>query len=345
MSSQLHIINSDELCAAPEVCGPNAEGSKEQHLIAQMTGDDDGPAKKFLKRDKQLLKAIAAMVVLMNIETLSRVLYPFKIFSTWIHELSHGTAAILTGGGIEKIFIYPDTSGLAYTYTDGSDFNRGFVASAGYTGTAVLGMTLLLFRRTYRGPTYGTIAIGVAILLSCVLYVRNTFALVFLPIMAIALMFCAWKLKAKYVGYLYSFLAATCSFNAIDNISELFGSVGYVNGEEATSDAHAVAMYWGGSNILWATFWFMFALVCSAVGLLLVFDGVTYKKELKSRDMECPSENPAYTAATIADKPRGDTIIPTAPNYPAYIATTTADQPRGKTVIPNAPREKTIRMY
>lgn len=146
------------------------------------------------------------MVLLMNTKYLSYILYPFKIFSTWIHELSHGTAAILVGGGIQKLLIYPDTSGLAYTYTSGSSFEKGFVASAGYTGTAVLGMILLLFRRTYRGPTIGTISIGITILLSCLMYVRNLFGLIFLPIMAVGLILCAWKLKAVHIGYLYSFL-------------------------------------------------------------------------------------------------------------------------------------------
>ena len=133
-------------------------------------------------------------------------LYPFKIFSTWIHELSHGVGAILVGGGIQKLLIYQDTSGLAYTYTSGSSFKRGFVASAGYTGTAFLGMILLLFRRTHRGPTAGVLTIGVTILLSCLMYVRNLFGLIFLPIMGAGLILCAWKLKAVHIEYLYSFL-------------------------------------------------------------------------------------------------------------------------------------------
>lgn len=273
---------TDEICSPPEVCGPDAEGSKFEHLLAQTTGDNDSRVTKFMKRDKPLLVAIAAMVLLMNIPKawmVGMVLYPFKIFSTWVHELSHGTAAILVGGGISKLLIYPDTSGLAWTYTSGSSFERGFVASAGYTGTAVLGMILLLFRRTHRGPTVGTIGIGVTIILSCLMYVRNTFGLVYLPIMAVVLIVCAWKLNAKHVGYLYSFLAATCSFNAVDNISELFGGVGYVNGEVAENDAMAVAEHWGGTNIVWASIWLGFALVCSAIGLLFAFDGLTYKKQ------------------------------------------------------------------
>lgn len=277
------LIDIDELCAPPEVCGPDVESSKQDHLLAHSTNDNDGRLKKFLKRDKPLLHAIAAMVVLMNFQKLGHILYPFQIFSTWIHELSHGMAAILVGGGIDKILIYPDTSGLAWTYTDGSDWARGVVASAGYTGTAVLGMIMLLFRRTYRGPTYGTIGLAVAMILSCALYVRNQFALVFLPIMAVVMILCAWKLKAKHLTYLYSFLSAACSFNAVDNISELYGPVGYVNGQEATSDAHAVAERWGGSYVAWATWWLVFALICSAVGLLFAFDGNTYKKDQREQ--------------------------------------------------------------
>ena len=103
--------------------------------------------------------------------------------------------------------------------------------------------------------------------------------------MAIVLIICAWKLPAKYVGYLYSFLAATCSFNAVDNISELFGPVGYVNGEEAEGDAHAVAEHWGGTDTMWASLWFVFALVCSAIGLLFATDGHTYKRDQKQQKL------------------------------------------------------------
>lgn len=276
-------MDVDKICTPPEVCGPDADISKQEHLLAHATDEDDSRISKFIKRDKPLLISIGVMTVIMNLDKLSYVLYPFKIFATWIHEMSHGVAAMLVGGGIRKLLIYPDTSGLAYTYIADSDFKRGFVASGGYTGTAVLGMVMLLFRRTHRGPTVGTICLGVMIILSCILYVRNTFALVMLPIMALVLIICAWKLRAREVGYLYSFLAATCSFNAVDNISDLFEGVGYVNGQPTDGDAHTVADVWGGTNIMWASWWLIFALVCSAIGLLFAFDGSVYKKHQKQQ--------------------------------------------------------------
>jgi hypothetical protein len=97
--------------------------------------------------------------------------------------------------------------------------------------------------------------------------------------MVVVFIVCAWKLKAVHVGYLYSLLAATCSFNAVNIISKLFGGVGYVNGEEAEGNVLAVAHKWGGIGVMWASLWLVFALICSAIGLLFAFDGLTFKKQ------------------------------------------------------------------
>lgn len=39
----------------------------------------------------------------------------------------------------------------------------------------------------------------------------------------------------------------------------------------------------GGTNLIWASMWFVFALVCSAVGLVFAVDGHTYKKGVKEQ--------------------------------------------------------------
>ena len=54
-------MDNDTICGVepPEVCGPDAEDSKKQHLLSQTTNDDDTRITKFIKRDKPLLIAIA----------------------------------------------------------------------------------------------------------------------------------------------------------------------------------------------------------------------------------------------------------------------------------------------
>ena len=212
--------NPDDLCAPPEVCA-DVDNNKHEHLLRHSTNSGDSRIQAFMKRDKPLVVGIVAMVMFMNTPYLKFILYPFMIFSTWIHESCHGLAAILVGGGVKELFIYQDGSGLAWTWTDGTDWKQAIVSSAGYVGTALLGCILLLFRRTRRGPTVGSIGLGVAMLLSCALCVRNSFGIGIVATMGIVIIVLAWQLRAKLVSYLYSFLSATCAFNAINSIHEL----------------------------------------------------------------------------------------------------------------------------
>jgi hypothetical protein len=296
-SNNIMSCGQSEFLTLPDVCA-NDEESREMHLLAHETDDSANVFERTVKRDKPLLIAIAVMVVLLHIPYFKFILYPFMIFSTWVHEMCHGLAAILVGGGIKKLFVYRNGSGLAYTWTNGKDWKRAFVASAGYTGTALLGGFLLLWRRTRRGPTAGMITIGCTMLLSCMFFVRNVFGIAAITVMGIAIILCGWKLKAEYVGYLYSFLAATCSFNAIDSIQDLFDigyGESYVNGEARSSDAHTVAEIWALPYQFWAVCWLVFALVMSAIGLVFAFDGKTYKQEQKQRQLQPNQQTQVYT--------------------------------------------------
>jgi hypothetical protein len=63
------------------------------------------------------------------------LLFPLKMFVTYIHESSHGLAAIITGGSLVRFEMALDTSGLAYT----SGGIRTLIVSAGYIGSTIWG--------------------------------------------------------------------------------------------------------------------------------------------------------------------------------------------------------------
>ncbi|KAI2490151.1 Peptidase M50B-like [Fragilaria crotonensis] len=258
-------------CDLPDACGNDL---REESLIAAQQKDDTRSwAVRFFQREKILLGACLVMIILLNFDTGRYILYPFKLLSTWVHEMSHGTAAILVGGKIKELKIFHDGSGSCYYYYDGATWKGAFVSSAGYTGTAFWGCILLLFRRTVLGPTIGTIGFGVAILLSCALYVRNAFGLIALLIEGFAFVLCGWFLPALWLDNLYAFLAATCSMNALLDIKNLYGSSqGYVGGQLSTTDAAAVAEYWGNDYRFWATLWLVFAIVMTLIGLVFAKD-------------------------------------------------------------------------
>jgi Peptidase M50B-like len=241
--------------------------------------DHRTPAQRFIDRERNLLIACVVLVIALNISTGRYVLYPFMILSTWVHEMCHGLAAILMGGYISKLEIFKDGSGLAYTAVN-TDWKRGFVASAGYPGTSVVGCLLLLFRRTTLGPTIGTITLGIIMILSCILWVRNTWGLVVLLLQGVALVVFGWRLPAVLLDNLYAFMACTCCLNAFESISELFASQGeyYVGGEVVTTtDAHTVAEMWGMEYYNWAILWLFLSLIMSGLGIVFAFDAKRFK--------------------------------------------------------------------
>jgi len=225
-------------------------------------------------RDGRLLMITIVILICMNIPIIKWILYPFTIFSTWIHELCHGLSAIVVGGSISKIMIYPDTSGLAYTAANPN--RRGFIASAGYQGTAVIGCLLLLFRRTKRGPRTGTMIIALLMIISCCAWIRNIFGFVFIFCFGLILLGIAWKLPSCYMRDVYIVLAVTCSLNAITSIHDLFGSNYQINGstsDTVSTDAHTMSDVVGGSYLVWAILWLFLALLLTFVGIIFAIPG------------------------------------------------------------------------
>jgi len=225
-------------------------------------------------RDGRLLIITIVILICMNIPIIKWILYPFTIFSTWIHELCHGLSAIVVGGSISKIMIYPDTSGLAYTAANLN--RRGFIASAGYQGTAVIGCLLLLFRRTKRGPRTGTMIIALLMIISCCAWIRNIFGFVFIFCFGLILLGIAWKLPSCYMRDVYIVLAVTCSLNAITSIHDLFGSNYQINGstsDTVSTDAHTMSDVVGGSYLVWAILWLFLALLLTFVGIIFAIPG------------------------------------------------------------------------
>ena len=128
-----------------------------------------------------------------------------------------------------------------------------------------------MFRR--RGTRVGTCTIGICLLLSCAVLVRNFFGLFMLLLMGIILLLCGWKASDFWVSELYATLAATTCLNAITSIRVLYspGSA-TVGGVVSTTDASAMQNatlipYW-----VWATIWLLLASICTIIGVIVVLE-------------------------------------------------------------------------
>jgi hypothetical protein len=108
------------------------------------------------QRRDLFLAGIAFMIalVLWQMQGLSFLAYPFRLFVTMIHELGHGLAAALSGGEFLRFEVTKRGAGLAWT----SGGSRFFVIQAGYLGTALFGAGLLYLAHRVKRP--GRVAIG-----------------------------------------------------------------------------------------------------------------------------------------------------------------------------------------
>lgn len=84
--------------------------------------------------------AAALALVLAHLPALDLIIYPFKLFGTYVHEWSHALVTVVTGGHVAGLRINPDLSGEEYS----AGGWRLPISSAGYLGTACAGAALLL---------------------------------------------------------------------------------------------------------------------------------------------------------------------------------------------------------
>jgi hypothetical protein len=85
---------------------------------------------------------------------------------TFIHELGHGTIAILTGGEFIRFEVYSNGAGLAYS-------RGGFrpaIISAGYMGTAIFGAGLLYAANRVKQPQRIALGLGIAFIAFTLLF-------------------------------------------------------------------------------------------------------------------------------------------------------------------------------
>jgi len=177
------------------------------------------------------------------------ILYPFTLFTTWVHECGHAVAAVLLGGAVASITIQPDTSGLTRSLMPASLPAQMIVASAGYLTASVVGCFLLTGSRVDRRAKPILWGIGAFMTVTLVLWIRNLFGALVVMLWALALLFLGGKRATKGVaGFALSILAIQVSLNAVFDIRTLF----LVRG---ASDAATMQRLTGAPAWLWAAVW------------------------------------------------------------------------------------------
>jgi hypothetical protein len=180
------------------------------------------------------------------------IVYPFRVFVVFLHEISHGIAAVLTGGRIVSIHLTFDEGGVCVT-RGGSRF---LTLSAGYLGSLLWGaLFLLLGMKRRRAP--GVVAlVGLFTLVVTLLFVRSWFGFVYGLLAAAAFLLVSTKLPAEASEILLAAIGVMSCLYAVWDIASdvLLRSVPSSDAAALATLTHVPAVVWG---LLWiaASLW------------------------------------------------------------------------------------------
>lgn len=247
-----------------------------------------------------LLLATAVTIALWFIPFAEYLVYPVRLFTTFIHESSHAIVALLTGGSVQSLTIASDGSGVVYSVPSGF-FGAILTSSAGYLGTTAFGVLLLLLIRRAVSAKKVLMAcaayIGLATLFFGVLSpIFNVFSLqvgfasvAFTVVSGILLtvgLFALGKYASlKVADFSVAFLAVQCLLNAVLDLKNLFFVNAPFFGSDMQTDARNMAAATGIPGFAWVLVWIGISILMISIGLRV------YAVSQKSKQRDLPFED------------------------------------------------------
>lgn len=208
-----------------------------------------------------LLLASVLSLVIWSIPLAWVLVYPLRLFVTFIHEGGHTLAALLTSGSVERVIIYADASGETYT--------RGglqmIIASAGYLTSAIFGAGLLMM--SLQGTRAKTVlaVTAAAILALTAFFTRDPISWGSGIVLTIGLIWIAIGAGPRFAHFFLSFLAIQCCLNALFDLRTLFLLSATTN---VHSDAMTMQQLTAIPAVAWATLWLAISVIALFVALV-----------------------------------------------------------------------------
>lgn len=188
------------------------------------------------------------------------VIYPLKVFVVLLHEISHGLAALATGGVIDRIELSSREGGACYC----GGGNAFITLTAGYLGSLFWGLLLLEAARAERiSNRLLVLLVGALVVLLTVLYIRNDFGIGFGLIFGAALIFSGFKLPLVVNRVLLTALGLTSCMYAVYDIND-----DVLKRPEIQSDAAMLADITPLSTEQWGWVWISVAVMVSLLAFV-----------------------------------------------------------------------------
>jgi len=198
---------------------------------------------------RETLLAVCGAVLLLALSIAfwnSVFLAPVKLFVVLMHELSHGIAAVATGGEIVRIDIDPRIGGTCLT-SGGIPF---VVVSSGYLGSMLMGGCILLAAGRPRAVKALAWTIGLGALAVTLAFVRNAFGLAFGIVFGLLMVAAARFLRQPWLSGILLYLGgASCLYALVDVKEDLLTL------ETRVTDASIMDSMTGVPAIVWGVLW------------------------------------------------------------------------------------------
>lgn len=220
------------------------------------------PRPLFHRSDTWLWVAAALSLVVSLTPSARIALYPFRLFTTWVHESGHALATVAVGGRVSSLTIQPDASGLTTSLVPEGRAARGVIASAGYLGAAFVGCLLIAATRLEKRSHALLAGVGAFMLLTLLLWVRNLFGAAVVLAWAAALFILGRRGLGRASQFVLGLLAIQVALNAVYDIRVLY----LVDGP---SDAVTMAGLFLLPAWIWATAWMLAAVVMLGATLFM----------------------------------------------------------------------------
>jgi hypothetical protein len=198
------------------------------------------------------------------------ILYPLTLFTTWVHEMGHGLAALAVGGRFHELAIFRDASGVAVT-SSADGWARAAVSAGGLLAPPILGAAILAFVHTARRARVLLAVLAGALIASIPLWVRSAAGLVAVPLVAAVFGWAAWRGFARAPERRVLLAQVLGVVLALDTVTRMVGYVFTetveIAGKKQLSDVAAFTASAGGHYLLWGVLFTVVACGLLALGL------------------------------------------------------------------------------
>lgn len=188
-------------------------------------------------------------------------LYPFALLATWAHEMGHGLTALLSGGTFDKLVLYQNLGGTAFSASPG--WAQPLVSAGGLLGPAIAGGFVIVLSARPRTARWVLGGLAIALLLSLVFWIRNLFGLASIAGVAVVLGALALKGPTMVRVFLAQMIGIQLCLGSISSFDYMFTKEFVRDGKTISSDTQAIA------SVLLLPYWFWGTLI-AALSLLIL---------------------------------------------------------------------------